>query len=469
MRAVPGFHARAVSKIEKPGDSLHCALRAAVKADCRLSPVFRFFIPADAAAPHNVAVPGFRPVVFGFFFLFLTAAPIRHEEPITALWATPAILIAAMMIAWAAESAQYFIAQGFALAILAWLQTLPEFAVEAVLAWKQQVPLLMANLTGALRLLTGLGWPMIYFTAAMFHRAQRKQPLRCILLEEEHCVEVVGLLPPLLYMFFVWWKASLNLFDAGVLILIYAAYLAVLSRIPPQEAETIDDLELIPRTIVKSRRALRNAVIFALFAGGGVLIYFMAEPFLGSLLAISAVLGVPSFVFIQWVAPFVSEFPEKVSAFYWARTIDRASMALMNMVSSNINQWTLLAAMLPIVYSISRGTASSILFDSQQQLELAMTLGQALVGLLFLVNMELSWWEASALFGLFAIQFGLSPVPPGPGLFGFLASHIHRWVTYAYFLWAAIEFVRLLAGRRAPRAFLLFGLMWRRHVTRVQV
>ena len=62
-------------------------------------------------------------------------------------------------------------------------------------------------------------------------------------------------------------------------------------------------------------------------------------------------MGIPSFVFVQWVAPFVSEFPEKVSAFYWARTVDRASMALMNMVSSNINQWTLLTAMLPLVYS----------------------------------------------------------------------------------------------------------------------
>ena len=30
-----------------------------------------------------------------------------------------------------------------------------------MLAWKQQVPLLLANLTGALRLLTGFGWPVI--------------------------------------------------------------------------------------------------------------------------------------------------------------------------------------------------------------------------------------------------------------------------------------------------------------------
>src|SRR5262245_43228398 len=109
-----------------------------------------------------------KPPLFLLFLFF--AVPLADVHPATVLWAAPAILIAAIMIAWAAESAQFFIAQGFALAILAWLQTLPEFAVEAVLAWKQQVPLLMANLTGALRLLTGFGWPVIYLTAAMFHR-----------------------------------------------------------------------------------------------------------------------------------------------------------------------------------------------------------------------------------------------------------------------------------------------------------
>ena len=150
-----------------------------------------------------------------FAFLLFAALEIAQVPPSTALWAAPAILFSAMMIAWAAESAQYYVAQGFALAILAWLQTLPEFAVEAVLAWKQQVPLLLANLTGALRLLTGLGWPMIYFTAALFYRLQYKKPLEKIDLEEEHSVEVVGLLVPLIYAFFIWWKASLSVWDGA--------------------------------------------------------------------------------------------------------------------------------------------------------------------------------------------------------------------------------------------------------------
>jgi cation:H+ antiporter len=394
----------------------------------------------------------------------LATLEIVQVGPETALWATPAILGAAILIAWAAESAQFYVAQGFALAILAWLQTLPEFAVEAVLAWKQQVPLLLAGLTGALRLLTGLGWPMIYFTAAFFHRRKYKRGMGAIKLHDEHCVEVVGLLVPLLYMFVVWYKATLDLIDAAVLILIYVAYLMVLSRMPPQDAEGIEDLDRVPKAIVTARPAIRNLAIIGLFAAGGALIYFTAEPFLGSLLAVSAMIGVPSFVFVQWVAPFVSEFPEKVSAFYWARTIDRAPMALMNMVSSNINQWTLLAAMLPIIYSISRGAPSAIPFDSQQELELLMTIGQSLVAMIFLINMEMMWYEAAALFSLWFIQFLASPVHAGGEWWRMLASHTHEWVTWAYFIWFGVELLRALLGQRSPAAFILFAHMWRTHI-----
>jgi hypothetical protein len=97
-----------------------------------------------------------------------------------------------------------------------------------------------------------------------------------------------------------------------------------------------------------------------------------------------------------------------------------------------------------------------------------MTLGQSLVGTLFLINMKLAWWEAAVLFFLWAVQFALSPVQPGPGILGALAKHIHRDVTYAYFAWAAVEIVRMLLGRRKPLAFQLFGVMWRRHVRKAQ-
>jgi len=388
--------------------------------------------------------------------LFATAG-IPDESPLSVLWTAPLVLAAAMLIAWAAESAQFFMAQGFALAILAWLQTLPEFAVEAVLAWKQQVPLLMANLTGALRLLTGLGWPLIYFTAAFVYRRRNKRRLGLIHLDDEQCIEVVGLIAAFAYIPVIWWKRSIGLVDAGILIAIYIAYLLLLQRMPSAREESIDELEAIPRAIVSAPRGKRIAAIFGLFALGGGLIYFMAEPFLASLLAVSQSWGISNFVFVQWVAPFVSEFPEKVSAFYWARTVDRASTALMNMVSSNINQWTLLAAMLPITYSLSRGVASSIPLDDQQAFELLLTFAQSLLSAIFLLDMKLRWWEAAGLFLLWAIQFALSP----------FASSVHHYIAAAYFVWAAFEIVRIFFGKRQPRAFVLFGIMWEKHVTRV--
>jgi cation:H+ antiporter len=385
------------------------------------------------------------------FLLFLFfAAPIRQVPSSTILWAAPAILISSMMITWGAEASQYFIAQGFALAILAWMQTLPEFAVEAVLAWHQQVPLLLANLTGALRLLTGLGWPVIYFTAAMASRRRSGKPLGSIKLDEHHAVEVLGLLLPLIYIAVIAIKKSLTVYDGVVLIVIYAAYLVILTKLPPEEAESIEELERIPRAIVMSPRPRRIALIGALFLSGGLLIYYSAEPFLASLLAISAVIGIPNFVFIQWVAPLVSEFPEMASTVYFARTVEGAPMALMNMVSSNINQWTLLVAMLPIVYSLSLGTAAPIVFDSQQELELVMTLGQALLGMMFLVNMELAWWEAAALLVLFLVPFALPAAA--------------KAVTVLYFAWALVELLRIIFGQKLPLAITGFREVWTEHV-----
>ena len=375
---------------------------------------------------------------------------MKETSPATVLWTAPAILLAALMIAWAAESAQYFVAQGFALAMLAWLQTLPEFAVEAVLAWHQQTHLLLANLTGALRLLTGTGWPAIYFTAALFHRRRTGQPLRRIVLEEHHSVEVMALLVALLYIPVIAIKGSLTVYDGAILIAIYAAYLWILGKLPSEDHETIEDLEIIPRTIVKARRSRRIFAIGALFVAGGALIYFSAEPFLASLLALSVLAGVPDFVFVQWIAPLVSEFPEMLSTLYWARRSDRAPMALMNMVSSNINQWTLLAAMLPIVYSMSMGAVTPITFDVKQEMELWLTLGQAAIALVFLLNMELMWWEAAALAVLFVIPFFDSAVEPV--------------ITWIYFGWAALEVARMFLGNRKPQAFPLFVKVWKAHI-----
>src|SRR6185503_7618619 len=107
------------------------------------------------------------------------------------------------------------------------------------------------------------------------------------------------------------------------------------------------------RWVLERGHAGRAWGTVGLFLLGGVLLFLTAHPFLESMLALAGMMGVSTFVFVQWVSPFLSEFPEKVSAFYWARQVTKAPMALMNMVSSNINQWTVLAAMIPLVYGYS--------------------------------------------------------------------------------------------------------------------
>ncbi len=355
-------------------------------------------------------------------------------SPWAVLWTGPGILLASLMIAWGAECSQFFVAQGLALAILAWLQTMPEFAVEAVLGYHQQSQYLLASLTGALRLLTGLGWPMIYLSAAISYRAEHKRGLGKITLPRHQSIQVVGLGACLVYVSVIAMKASLTVVDSVVLVAIYGVYLGMLQRGPTEDREEMDDLGAIPKAIVLARRPVRIAAIAGLFLGGGALIYFLTEPFLNSLFAVSAAAGISEFVFIQWVYPFVSEFPEFFSAFHWARSIGKAPMALMNLVSSNINQWTLLAAMLPVALSIGHGSIVPVVFDGEQRLEYIMTLGQQLLGLMFLLNMEFAWWEAAGLFALWLLQFIFSVGSTGTG--------VHWWVTYAYFAWAAVEAVR---------------------------
>jgi cation:H+ antiporter len=396
--------------------------------------------------------------------LLFAVEPIRAVSPTAALWTTPCILLASILIAWGAEAAQFFVAQGFALAMLAWLQTLPEFAVEAVLAWHQERRLLMANLTGALRLLVGFAWPVIYLTAAYFHRKRTGKPLRSIALHSQHSVEVVGLIIPLLYAAFIWWKRDLHVYDGIVLTLVYSAYLFLLTKLPPEEREAVDDLEVVPRTIAKAKPSTRTLAIFGCFAVGGSLIYFTAEPFLGSLIAVAAAIGIPTFLVIQWLAPVISEFPELASTFYFARQNDKAPMALMNIVSSNINQWTLLIGMLPIVYSISAGSVSSIPLDPEQEAELLLTIAQAVVALVFLLNMKLEWWEATLLLVLYLGQAIFANTEAQSPAFAYLAHHVRLWTTYIYFGWAVVSLIVTLSRHGVPPALKMFGATLREHL-----
>jgi cation:H+ antiporter len=375
-------------------------------------------------------------------------------SPLAALWTFPAMIGSAFLVAWGAEAAEFLMSQGLALAVLALIQTAPEFAVEAVIAWKagkdpNMVHLAIANFTGSLRLLTGLGWPMIYGVAAFFSRKRMGRRLGTLRLGDDHAVEVLGLLPPLAYFVLVWAKGNLSLVDAAVLAVSYVTYLAILLKIPPREetVEEDDEVPAISRWALSFRGGKRWAAVLLLLAGGGFVIFFVAEPFLKSMLALAASLGMSQFVFIQWVAPFLSEFPEKTSAFAWARRVTRAPVALVNMVSSNINQWGILSGLLAVIYCWSHGSTEPLPFDAFQRHEILLTILQAFLGWLFLASMDLEAYEAAGLFLLWLIQF--------------LMPSTRHAMLFVYGAWIALEIVFVAVGRKKLEAFPAFARVWK--------
>ena len=379
-------------------------------------------------------------------------AAVAKAAPLTALWTFPSILVSAFVIGWAAEAAQFLVSQGLALAILAWLQTLPEFSVEAVIAWEAgkdpaKVHLAIANFTGSIRLLVGLGWPLVYFVAAFFAaRTGRRKTWVEIRLEDEHAVQVMSLLPVLGWFTVIWWKGTLGLLDAAILGALYVLYLVLLSQVPPREEdeEEIGDLPRVSRWALSFGPGKRALAIGGLFLAGGAILYFAAEAFVESMLALAVSMGVAPFFFVQWVAPFLSEFPEKLSAFNWARQISKAPMALMNLLSSTINQWSVLSGLIPVIYSLSRGEPSALVFDVHQRSEILLTILQSALGFLLLLNLKLEAYEAGILFLFWLTQF--------------LFPSTRDAMVWVYAGWCGIELIRIAAGRRRPLAV---GAAWR--------
>jgi len=260
-------------------------------------------------------------------------------------------------------------------------------------------------------------------------------------LDEEHAIEVVGLTPPLAYFAWIVYKGTLDCWDAAVLLALYAAYLVVLNRLPPRDHEAIEDVAAVPRAVLRMAPAPRTLSLLGLFLAGGIGIYLTVQPFLDSMIGLAAVLGISQFVFIQWVAPFLSEFPEFVSTSNWARSRGKAGMALMNMVSSNVNQWTVLAAMIPLVYSASLGHPATVPLH-EHRAELMLTLLQGALGVILLANFEFRAHEALGLFALWALQFAIPSWREGVA------------ITYAVWLVVEIGSATWRPGRL--RAFAVF-------------
>ncbi|HEX7588736.1 MAG TPA: hypothetical protein VF478_10510 [Anaerolineae bacterium] len=316
------------------------------------------------------------------------------------------VILAAILISWGAEGAQFVVSQGLAIAIIALLQVVPEFMVEATIAWQRDIGLMMANFTGSNRLLMGVGWALVFFTADIYSRLKTGHGITHIELRRETLIEVLVLMGSSGYFFWVLVHGSLSVLDSIVLAAIFVLYMVMLQKLPEEDAERKEDLIAMPRYLASIKRPREQVFkLIGIFLVGGLTMLAMAEPFLLSMKSVAVATGVTAFVFVQWCAPFLSEFPEKVTAFYWARSVRLAPMALLNLISSKVNQWTLLVAMIPLVYSASLGHWQAIPLDTFHRQEILLSLMMTLYGGVTLLKLRFTRLNALTLFGLWLVQF----------------------------------------------------------------
>ncbi|MFC0106298.1 sodium:proton exchanger [Kibdelosporangium aridum] len=344
-----------------------------------------------------------------------------------------AIIGAAFLLSWAAEAAQVDISAGLAIALLAIVAVLPEYAVDLVFTYQagqvfaeqghcvtgggNPCSLALANMTGANRILVGFGWPLVVLVASVAAaraRSDNPRPGR-VEFKPAMSVELAYLGVATVYSLTLPLRSSLTLIDAVVFVAIFALYAWRLAQAPPDKPELIGVAEWVGGKPRKSRRGY----VIGMFAVAGVIILASAEHFAESLVSTGEQLGVDKFLLVQWVAPLASESPELIVACLYAARL-KASQSLATLLSSKVNQWTLLVGTIPIVFALSAGTFSGLPLDSHQRLELLLTAAQSLFAVSILLDHVLTGAAAGVLFGLFGIQFAASIV---------LSPEASRWVT----------------------------------------
>jgi cation:H+ antiporter len=315
-----------------------------------------------------------------------------------------AIFGASFILSWAAELAQFDIPEALALALLALIAVLPEYAVDMYFAWMagkdpNYTSFATANMTGANRLLIGVGWATVVFAFWLKTRA------KAVKLEPGHRIEVLYLGLATLYSFFIPLKGRLDLIDAVVFIAIFVLYM----RRAAQAAHVEPELEGPSELIAAWGASVRRAATVGFFLLSGYTIFIAAEPFAEGLLATGRRFGIEEFILVQWLAPLASESPEFIVAILFAlRANPGASIG--TLISSKINQWTLLIGMLPVIYALSLGRLSPMQMDDRQVEELLLTAAQSVFAVAVLSDLSFSVAEALLLFALFITQL-LIPDP----------------------------------------------------------
>ncbi|TQM66728.1 cation:H+ antiporter [Actinomadura hallensis] len=352
----------------------------------------------------------------------VTLAGGLHPPPVPAVPVFGAgVLSAAILLTWAAETARADLPGPLAVALLALAAVLPQYALDLYYAHSggtraPYTALAAATMTGANRLLVGVGWALAALAFALGVRrltgrfprggsgrhAARGTGRADLRLAARHRVElgflalaaVLGFIPAL--------TGEIGWYMALVLIVVYALYLVRVAGGGPVDAGAAAG---VPARLAALPPRGRRAAAGAGFAAGAAVVAVSTARFGDALVGAGASLGVDEFLLVQWLAPVVIEAPLLVAAVMLAWRL-RDADAIGTLLSSKVNQWTLLIALLPLAYRAGGG-AWSLPLDSRQIEEVLLTASQTVLGLALLIDLVFARWEAGVLVVLFAVQFVL--------------------------------------------------------------
>lgn len=333
-----------------------------------------------------------------------------HPNPVVSLLAFGAAVVAAsFVLAWAAEAAQVDVSGGLAIAVLALIAVLPEYAVDLYYAYvaghnAEYVQYAAANMTGSNRLLMGIGWPIVVIVG--LYVAQKmsadQSSKRVLALEPGNRVELGFLLIAGLVAFIIPATGRIHVVLGVAMLAWFGFYLYKLTRGEAEEPDLVGTAAAIGALPDRARRI----TVVALFLLSGAVILLCAEPFANSLIDAGAELGIDRFLLVQWLAPLASEAPEFIIATIFAAR-GKSTAAIATLISSKVNQWTLLMGSLPIAY-LAGGGGTELVLDGRQIEEVLLTATQTMMGVALILSLRFHRATAWLLLALFVVQFPIT-------------------------------------------------------------
>ena len=320
-----------------------------------------------------------------------------------------AIVAAAFLLAWAAEAAQKDISGALAIALLALIAVLPEYAVDLYYAFRSgsdpdYLHFAAANMTGSNRLLLGFGWPLVVIIALLVARriAKRtKSPIQHSLRLDSGSRMDIGFLVILgVIAFAIPLLGSIPIWFGSALVLIFVAYLWRAGQSAGGEEEEFVGAAAL---IVAMPQKARRITVILMFVVSAAIILTSAEPFAEALVASGESLGIDSYFLVQWLAPLASEAPEFIIAAMFALR-GMGGAAIGTLIASKVNQWSLLVGSLPIAH-FAGGGGLGLPLDGRQIEEFTLTATQTILGVAIILALRFHWAPALGLAALFGLQF----------------------------------------------------------------